>query len=145
MLFHLNLNTYMSSFPPTSFWPYVPPKITSLLKIGILLFYSLISYLSFSLQKEWIVLNFAMKMHCYASKVSTKYNGKILCIKWRVLSHYKKEYLIIFKISAEIWMLIDEINVAKWFHVISPSLARCKEGDLPLLNFSNLTIWTPNV
>ena len=51
----------------------------------------------------------------------------------------RKEYLIIFKILGKIWMLIDEINVAEWFRVESPSLARCKEGDLPLLNFSNLT------
>ena len=36
-------------------------------------------------------------------------------------------------------MLIDKINVAEWFRAKSPSLARCKEGDLPLLNFSNLT------
>ena len=36
-------------------------------------------------------------------------------------------------------MLIDEIKVAKWFRVKSPSFARCKEGELPLLNFSNLT------
>ena len=36
-------------------------------------------------------------------------------------------------------MLIDEINVAEWFRVKSPSLARCKVGDLPLFNFSNLT------
>ena len=35
--------------------------------------------------------------------------------------------------------MIDEINVAEWFRVKSPSSARCKEGDLPLLNFSNLT------
>ena len=51
----------------------------------------------------------------------------------------RREYLIIFKISARIWMLIDTINVAEWFHAKSPSLTRCKEGDLPLLNFSNLT------
>ena len=36
-------------------------------------------------------------------------------------------------------MLMGEIKVAEWFGVKSPSLARCKEGDLPLLNFSNLT------
>ena len=36
-------------------------------------------------------------------------------------------------------MLIDKINVAKWCRVKSPSLAWCKERDLPLLNFSNLT------
>ena len=36
-------------------------------------------------------------------------------------------------------MLIDEINVAKLFHVKSPSLVRYKEGDLLLLTFSNLT------
>ena len=36
-------------------------------------------------------------------------------------------------------MLIDKIYVAEWFHAKSPSLARCKEGDLPLLSFSNLT------
>ena len=33
----------------------------------------------------------------------------------------------------------DEINVVEWFRVKSPSFAICKEGDLPLLNFSNLT------
>ena len=57
----------------------------------------------------------------------------------------RKEYLIIFKIWDEIWMLIDEINVAEWFRVESPSLARCKEGDLPLLNFSNLTCMGPTL
>ena len=36
-------------------------------------------------------------------------------------------------------MLMDKINVAEWFRAKSPSLAKCKEGDLPLLNFSNLT------
>ena len=33
----------------------------------------------------------------------------------------------------------DKINAAELFRAKSPSLARCKEGDLPLLNFSNLT------
>ena len=51
----------------------------------------------------------------------------------------RREYLIIFKISAAIWTLMDEINVAEWFLAKSPSFPRCKEGDLPLLNFSNLT------
>ena len=51
----------------------------------------------------------------------------------------RREYLIIFKISAQIWMLIDKINVTEWFLAKSPSFARCKEGDLPLLNFSKLT------
>ena len=36
-------------------------------------------------------------------------------------------------------MLMDKINVAEWFRAKSPSLARFKEGDLPLLNFSNFT------
>ena len=36
-------------------------------------------------------------------------------------------------------MLMDKINVMKWFRAKSPSLTRCKEGDLLLLNFSNLT------
>ena len=36
-------------------------------------------------------------------------------------------------------MLTDKINVAEWFHAKSPSSTRCKEGDLPLLNFFNLT------
>ena len=36
-------------------------------------------------------------------------------------------------------MSMDQINVAKWFHAKSPSFPRCKEGVLPLLNFSNLT------
>ena len=40
-------------------------------------------------------------------------------------------------------MLIDKINVAEWFRAKSPTLARCKEGDLPLLNFSNLTCMYP--
>ena len=46
----------------------------------------------------------------------------------------KKEgfFFFIFKISAGIWMLMDEINVAEWFCAKSPSFARCKEGDLPL-------------
>ena len=43
------------------------------------------------------------------------------------------------KISAGVWMLMDKLNVAKWFRAKSPSLAICKEGDLTLLNFSNLT------
>ena len=29
----------------------------------------------------------------------------------------KREYLIMFKISAGIWILIDKINVLEWFHV----------------------------
>ena len=44
-----------------------------------------------------------------------------------------------FKISAGIWMLIDEINVVEFFTAKFPFLARCKEGDLLVLNFSNLT------
>ena len=36
-------------------------------------------------------------------------------------------------------MLMDEINVAVWLHAKSPSFSRSKEGDLPLLNLSNLT------
>ena len=51
----------------------------------------------------------------------------------------RREFLIIFKISAGILTLMDKINVAEWFRAKSPSFARCKEGDLPLLNFSNLT------
>ena len=39
-------------------------------------------------------------------------------------------------------MLMDKINVAEWFPAKSTSLSRCKEGDLPLLNFSNLTSMT---
>ena len=35
-------------------------------------------------------------------------------------------------------MFRDKINVAEQFRVKSPTLARCKEGNLPLLNFSNL-------
>ena len=42
-------------------------------------------------------------------------------------------------------MLVDKINVAKWFHAQSPSFPRFKEGDLPLLNFSNLTCMTTNM
>ena len=34
---------------------------------------------------------------------------------------------------------MTEINVAEWFSSKSLSFLRCKEGDLPLLNFSNLT------
>ena len=34
---------------------------------------------------------------------------------------------------------MDKIQVAEWFRAKSPSLARCEEGDLPLLNFFNLT------
>ena len=59
------------------------------------------------------------------------------------------EYLIIFKLSSGIGMLINEakekyrgvfeINVAEWVREKSPSLIRCNEGDLPLLNSSNLT------
>ena len=64
----------------------------------------------------------------------------MLCIIWRVLSHtIRREYLIISKLSVGIWMLMDKINVVEWFRAKSPSLTRCKEGDLPLLNFSNLT------
>ena len=47
-----------------------------------------------------------------------------------------REYLIITKISAGNLMLRDKINVAEWFRAKSPSLARCKEGDLPVTNFS---------
>ena len=50
-----------------------------------------------------------------------------------------KIYLITFKIGVGIWMLMDEINVTVWLCAKSPSFPRCKEGDLPLLNFSNLT------
>ena len=35
-------------------------------------------------------------------------------------------------------MLVDKLNVEERFHAKSPSLVRCKEGYLPLLNFSNL-------
>ena len=38
-------------------------------------------------------------------------------------------------------MLICEINVAKWFHIKSPSLARCKEGDLPLFEHWTFATW----
>ena len=34
---------------------------------------------------------------------------------------------------------MDEINVGEWFHANYPSFPRRKEGDLSLLNFSNLT------
>ena len=42
------------------------------------------------------------------------------------------------KNSFRISMLCDKINVAELFRAKSPSLARCKKGYLPLLNFSNL-------
>ena len=51
----------------------------------------------------------------------------------------RREYLTIFTILAVIGKLIDKINVAEWFRAKSPSLTGCKEGDLPLLSFSNLT------
>ena len=44
-----------------------------------------------------------------------------------------------FKISVTIWVLWDKINVAKLFLAKSPSFAKSKEGDLPLLYFSSLT------
>ena len=66
-----------------------------------------------------------------------KYNVFALYEEFKAIQ--RKEYLIIFKISAGIWMLMDEINVVVWLRLKSPSFPRCKEGDLPLLNFSNLT------
>ena len=51
----------------------------------------------------------------------------------------KREYVPMLKNSAWIWMFQDKINALERFHVKSPSLARCKEGDPPLLKFSNLT------
>ena len=36
-------------------------------------------------------------------------------------------------------MVMFESYAAEWFRGKSPSLAICKEGNLPLLNFSNLT------
>ena len=92
----------------------------------------------FSLKSElyWI---FAMKTHCWASKVFKKYNNKILCIIWWVLSHYKEEIISsLSKFQTELECWLTKL-VAEWFRAKSPSLARCKEGDLPLLNFSNLT------
>ena len=35
-------------------------------------------------------MNFALKMHCQVSKVSTKHNNKMFCLIWWVFSHYKE-------------------------------------------------------
>ena len=53
------------------------------------------------------------------------------------------------KISAEFECWWAKLMLQKWLRAKSPSLARCKEGDLPLLNFSNSTcmylskVWVP--
>ena len=38
-------------------------------------------------------------------------------------------------------MLRDSMKLMELFHANSPTLARCEEGDLPLLNFFNLDIY----
>ena len=75
----------------------------------------------------------------------TKYNNKMLCIIWWVLSNYKVGISHHFQNFS--WNLsVDEPkNVAEWFRAESPSLVRCKEGDLPLLNFSNLTCMASSI
>ena len=67
------------------------------------------------------------------------YNDKMWCIIWRVLSHYKEGTSHHFQnfsrnLNVDVWNLCHKMVSSK-----SPSLARCKEGDLPLLNSSNLT------
>ena len=74
----------------------------------------------------------------YHSKVSTKYNDIMLRIIWWVLSHYKEGISHHFQ-NLNVGALLDKIYVAEWFRAQSPSSVRCKEGHLPLLNFSNLT------
>ena len=37
-------------------------------------------------------------------------------------------------------MLIDRINVAEWFRTKSPSLERCKEGDLETPSFEHFEL-----
>ena len=38
-------------------------------------------------------------------------------------------------------MFGDKINVVELFHAKSPSLAGCKEGDLPLWTFPTWHVW----
>ena len=40
--------------------------------------------------KRLFCIEFCNERHCYVSKVSTKYNNKMLRILWWVLSHYKE-------------------------------------------------------
>ena len=68
----------------------------------------------------------------------------MLHIIWWVLSNYYKEGVSHhFQNFSQNLNLIDKINATEWLRTKSPSLARCKEGDLPLLNFSNLK-WMPS-
>ena len=83
-----------------------------------------------------------MKMYCLVSKVSTKYKDKIVMLYMKSFKPLKRGISRIFS-HVQNFNLDSNVNtqgnVAEWFHAKSPSLARCKEGDLRLLNFSNLT------
>ena len=103
----------------------------------ISLYLSLISYLFILFKKN--ELYWISQWQCIAKPAKYPPNTmiKFYATNEEFLAIIKKEYLIIFKISARILMLIDEINnVAEWFRVKSPSLARWKEGDLPLWTFA---------
>ena len=73
------------------------------------------------------------------SKVSTMYNDKMLCIIWRVLSHSKEGISHHFQNFSRTLIVDRQNKCGGMVSRKSPSFERCKEGDLPLLNFSNLT------
>ena len=62
----------------------------------------------------------------------------------------RREYLIIFKISAGIWMLTDKINVTEWFRAKSPSIELFQLDMCENMHFFNLylenglSIWDVN-
>ena len=72
----------------------------------------------------------------------------MLRITWWVLSHYKEGINIssfsTFQPEFECWWTkLMDISISRnGFTQNLPSFARCNEGDLPLLNFSNLTCIT---
>ena len=85
-------------------------------------------------------------MPCLVNKVSIKYSDEMYLHHMMSYKLIKggNNYVPMFKNSARIWRLHDKINVAHLFRTKYPSLARCKEGNLPLFHFSNLTcmVWS---
>ena len=78
-------------------------------------------------------------MHCLVSKVSTKYNDKMLCMIWRVLSHWKVG--ISHHVQNFGWDLnVDGWNKCRWMvsHKIS-LFGKMQRGRFLLMNFPDLT------
>ena len=84
-------------------------------------------------------IEFPIKMHCLVSKVSIKSKNTMFLHYMKIFKPSKGRNISSFQIFWGNLNVDGWINVAVWLRAKSPPFLRSKQGDLPLLNFSNLT------